>query len=85
MPVGGVRHAQTGAAEEHPTPRIVPLDASRHLVCEVRIIDRFRPRGAQVERLVPESTELVDQPRLELHAGMVRSDGNDFGHLGSNV
>ena len=85
VPVGGVRHAQPRAAEQHPASRIVPLDASRHRVGKIGIVDGLGTGGAQVERLVPEGAELLDQPRLQLDAGMVRSDGNDFRHPVPNV
>ena len=81
MPVGGVRHAQPGAAEQHPAARARgarPVDAT--CVGEVRIVRGLGAVGAQIQRLVPQRPELLDQPLLELEAGVVRADGNDFSH-----
>ena len=36
--------------------------------------------GADVEGLEAERLELLHQPFLQLEAGVVRPDGNDFGH-----
>ena len=82
VPVRRVRHPEPCPAEQHPALRLVALDASRHIVREIRIVDGSRTGGAEIERLVAERAQLLDQPRLELHAGMVRTDGNHFRHRG---
>jgi hypothetical protein len=51
-----------------------------HVVRVVGIIDRFGAVGPEIERLVAECPKLNDQPLLQGEAGMVRSDGNYFGH-----
>jgi hypothetical protein len=36
--------------------------------------------GAEVQGLVSQRSQLFNQPFLQLETGVVRSDGNDFGH-----
>ena len=81
MTVGGIGHSEPGAAEQHSTPASLVLHLGGDAMSVVRIISGFGAMGAEIERLVSQRPKLFNQPLLQLEAGVVRSDGNDFGHV----
>src|SRR5690606_14576845 len=63
-------------AEHDAAVGLAPGDPSAHLGADGRVVDRVRRVGAEVGDLVAEPGQLLDQVSLEVHAGVIGSDGD---------
>ena len=74
--VGGDLLALAGAAEHDAAVGLAGDDRSADGRADRRVVDRLGAVGAEVDRLVAEALELLHEVRLEVHAGVVGSDGD---------
>ena len=81
VPVGRVGHAEPGAAQQHSRAPPRRSTRARERVRVVGIVGGLGAEWCRGRRLVPERPAArLEQPFLELEAGVVGGDGNDFGH-----
>src|SRR5262245_44562071 len=76
--VGGDGDTDAGAADQYPAPRLALLKDEGQPVGEVPVSDRAPGIYPEIERIISKGRQLVFQQALELEAGMIAGNDDDF-------
>src|SRR5580658_1474819 len=78
--IGRDRHADPGTAYQHASARAPRANGLRHLLREIRIVDRIAAHCAEIDDLVTERAKLRHESAFQIEAAVIGSDDDRLGH-----
>ncbi len=75
------RHADSGATDQNPALHLAARDGTGNLFSKIRVINRLRGVGTEINALVSQLLEQIQNVLLHLESGMIGTNGTQ--HISS--